>query len=295
MKEPPGTPRVVPALKAAACLIVIPSVSAVLFDLVRPGGIPLFADTDYRDEILVPCPENLKEARPVYLDTLPKRLDGLTVVDARSAAAFAGGHAAGAVNIPHRSLNTGDEPYRKAIRDDLAPLAGIAGRTIVVCGDPGTDSGRSFAALLLEHGFEGVRYVVEGCEAFEAAGHSYERPRHDASPIAAVELPEDLAGWIVVDARLSPRAFRKGHLPGAVRLPASKVEGPDDPRLAALRDARNSPLLVYGSADREEGQALARLLRAAGWNDVRYIEGGIEAWVAAGRSLEEGGAGEESP
>jgi rhodanese-related sulfurtransferase len=295
LQEKPGNVRVVRVLATAALLVAVPSAASILFNWFRPHGIPLVSDTDYRDEILVPCPENLKEATAVYLDTLPRDLGGLSIVDARSAAAFAGGHPAGAINIPHRSMNTGDAAYREAVRADLGPLRGTDGRRVVVCGDAANDSGRGLAALLTENGFEGVRYVVEGCEAFEAAGCPYERPRLEAIPVAPGDLPDDLVGFTVVDARLSPRAFKGGRLPNAVRFPASKVEGPDDPRLDPLRGAVDAPVLVYGSAERDEGRSLAQFLSANGWNDVRHLEGGIEAWEAAGKPVERGDSEEGAP
>ncbi|NMC72503.1 MAG: hypothetical protein GYA57_20940 [Myxococcales bacterium] len=295
MQERASERRLLRRACQAGALVVLPALAALLFNAVRPEGLPLIADTDYRDEILVPCPENVREARAVALIELPPDLAGLTVVDARTPGEYLAGHIPGALSIPHRSLHSADEQFRRRLAEDLAPLRGIPGDRILVCGDERTGSGRDFAAVLLEQGFEGVRFLIGGCAAWEAEGRAFERPATSAVAIAVADLPDDLAGLTVVDARFA-RNFRRSHLPGAVSVPYRMLSGPEDEKLAPIRGVPGSKILVYGSEARGEGKDLAEVLAANGWAGVRYLDGGFEAWEAAGRPVEgvavEGGEGE---
>ena len=54
---------------------------------------------------------------------------------------------------------------------------------------------------------------------------------------------------------------------------------------ARLPDDMAAPLLLYCKTGRMSAQAVESL-RNAGYADVVHLEGGMDAWVAAGRSLE---------
>ncbi|MBN1771326.1 MAG: rhodanese-like domain-containing protein [Deltaproteobacteria bacterium] len=269
----------------AGLLALVPAAAALLFNAVRPEGLPLIADTNYHDEILVPCPENVREARAVALIELPPDLAGLTVIDARTAGEYLAGHIPGALSIPHRSLHSADEAFRRLLAEDLAPLRGTPGNRILVCGDEQTSSGRDFASVLLENGFEGVQFLIGGCAAWEAEGNAFERSATGASGVAVGELPADLSGLTVVDARFS-RNFRRSHIPGALSVPYRMLSGPEDEKLQPIRDVPGDRVLVYGSEARSEGKDLAEVLVASGWGGARFLEGGFEAWEAAGRPVE---------
>jgi 3-mercaptopyruvate sulfurtransferase SseA len=270
----------------AVLLVFVPALGALLFNALRPAGLPLVADTDYRNEILVPCPENVREAQAVALVELPPDLAGLTVVDARTSGEYLAGHIPGALSVPHRSLHSADEEFRQLLARDLEPLRGVAGSRILVCGDEQTGSGRDFASVLLEHGFEGVRFLIGGCEAWEAEGRAFEHPVTGAVAVAVADLPADLAGLTVIDARFA-RNFRRSHIAGALSIPYRMISGLGDEKLKPLQGVPGVAVLVYGSEARGEGKDLAEVLAANGWSGVRYLEGGLEAWEAAGRAVEE--------
>ena len=56
----------------------------------------------------------------------------------------------------------------------------------------------------------------------------------------------------------------------------------DDDRLPA---DRSTPILLYCKTARMSGDALTALI-GAGYSDIVHLDGGMDAWVADGRSLE---------
>lgn len=105
-----------------------------------------------------------------------------------------------------------------------------------------------------------------------------------------------------VDAR-GAEAWARGHLPGAVSVPAAELQpfdadGAWDPGetsvlragLAARGLRAGVPAVVYGdpeSAPAADGYVYAAL-RALGVEDARLLDGGVAAWLLAGRALETG-------
>ena len=131
--------------------------------------------------------------------------------------------------------------------------------------------------------------------------------------VAAPDLAEALAGErppVVLDVRWAlgvtdgREQHRAGHVPGAVYVdletelaaPPSAAAGrhplpdPADLQTAARRWGvrADRPVVVY---DAVGGTSAARawwLLRWAGHDDVRILDGGLAAWQAAGHALDEG-------
>jgi rhodanese-related sulfurtransferase len=269
-------------LRQAAVLVLAPSLVALLANALRPDGLPFISETDYRAAILVPCPEHLVEGVRLALADVPEELTPFVVLDARGRGEFLAGHLPGAHSVPYDPL----EPAALAsLPSELQGLRTRPGVRLLVYGDARLDSGRALASHLREEGFADVSWLEGGLEVWAAAGRPVERAGGEVRRVTLAELPDDLAGWTVVDARFS-RQFRRGHLPGATSLAARTLESPDDARLDSLRGAPPEWLLVYGSADRGEGEALARVLASGEWAGVAWLEGGFESWAAAGRPVE---------
>ncbi|MFF2269823.1 sulfurtransferase [Cellulosimicrobium cellulans] len=145
------------------------------------------------------------------------------------------------------------------------------------------------------------------------AGPGSDAARRDRVLVAAPDLAESLAGDrppVVLDVRWAlgvtdgREQHRAGHVPGAVYVdletelaaPPSAAAGrhplpdPADLQAAARRWGvrADRPVVVY---DAVGGTSAARawwLLRWAGHDDVRILDGGLAAWQAAGHALDEG-------
>ena len=137
------------------------------------------------------------------------------------------------------------------------------------------------AAWLRQLGHEA--YVLEGGIA-AASGLDWRRPQMPAprlaplSPIAAREVAAAVqAGTAaVIDLRAS-MTYRKGHIAGAIWSIRPRIA-------AAVADRKKTIVLV---ADEAQAAQLAALdLAEAGFADVRLLEGGYEAWRAAGLPTE---------
>lgn len=103
--------------------------------------------------------------------------------------------------------------------------------------------------------------------------------------IAAVQLRallEAQADLIVADAS-EGEDYAGGHISVSVPVPASEVEL----RLTELAARRTVPIVFTSADGRPDGlaQQAAELARAAGYPDVRVLDGGNPGWVAAGFHL----------
>jgi 3-mercaptopyruvate sulfurtransferase SseA len=85
-----------------------------------------------------------------------------------------------------------------------------------------------------------------------------------------------------VDPR-SEKAFREGHIPGAISLPYQNVTA-DHQRLSAY-----DVVIVYGDDYRDaKARAMSKRLMELGLKDVRTLRGGLRAWTDAGNEIETG-------
>lgn len=130
-----------------------------------------------------------------------------------------------------------------------------------------------------------------------------------ASLIQAAELSERLrSGLTVLDVRWDigdPRYqdYLAGHIPGAAFVdldralsarpgPGGRHPLPDsEPFARAMRRAgvrAAAPVVVYDAANSMAAARAWWLLRYYGHDDVRVLDGGLAAWIAAGHSLQTG-------
>jgi hydroxyacylglutathione hydrolase len=101
-------------------------------------------------------------------------------------------------------------------------------------------------------------------------------------PLSAQEVHDHLErGAVLLDVR-SPKAFGKGHIPGAYNI---RVDAPLTTWAGWLIPFGSQLVLVAKNAE-ERLNATRQLLRIGYDNLLGYLDGGVEAWAAAGLRLE---------
>lgn len=129
--------------------------------------------------------------------------------------------------------------------------------------------------------------------------------------IGVEELKESLGKTVILDARFrladpsaAEKLFQEGHIPGAVRVdldrdlsgPKNGLNGrhplPDREQLESLFSrlgvGEHSQVVVYDDTDHAGACRAWMLLRYVGFEPVRVLSGGLEAWKKVGYSLEKG-------
>ena len=102
---------------------------------------------------------------------------------------------------------------------------------------------------------------------------------HDLNALLT-EKPE----MVLIDL-LSPEHFARRHIPGAQNACVFQVSFLDD--LGVATPDKQVPMVVYGASIRCQDAAMAlEKLDRAGYENVSFLEGGLEAWRGAGYDLE---------
>jgi rhodanese-related sulfurtransferase len=78
---------------------------------------------------------------------------------------------------------------------------------------------------------------------------------------------------IVVDVRPADD-YQKSHIPGSRHIPESEIKT----RIAELSKYKERPLVLVGTRP----TSAMRALKAAGFNEIAQLRGGIAAWIEAG-------------
>jgi molybdopterin synthase sulfurtransferase len=237
----------------------------------------------------------------------------------RFADASRGGHIPGAVSFPAAWLNSVDAPeIERVLRTKrIGPH-----RSVVICGHGGADDVTGLAGWLEATGDQEVRIYDDGWAGWAADETLpveklplYERLVHIGwlRQVLAGEAPEappnDRFALFHVNFGV-PEEYADGHIPGARYLDTNWLEDPADwnrrsPRelddaLTRLGITSDTTVVVYGRdteghanekwPGRRAGQIAATraamILRYAGVEDVRLLDGGYDWWVQAGYPLE---------
>jgi 3-mercaptopyruvate sulfurtransferase SseA len=230
-----------------------------------------------------------------------------------------GGHIPDAVSYPVEWLDSVDAP-------ELARLLGEKGldrvSDIVVYGTDASDAAR-FAAFLESSLPEATVAIFEGGFGAWAADPSLpidKLPRHEQlvhvdwlSEVLAGGSPEAApAGrYLLFHVNFGvPEEYEENHLPGALYLDTNQLESAADwnrrspaeleQAVRALGITRDTTVIMYGRdtegeanekwPGRRAGQIAATralmILRYAGVDDLRLLDGGYDWWVRAGHPLE---------
>jgi 3-mercaptopyruvate sulfurtransferase SseA len=229
-----------------------------------------------------------------------------------------GGHIRGAVAFPAAWLRTVDEAE---VRRLLSEKRITVDRDVVVYGDGGEDA-VAFVAALTALGIEGARAYEGGATAWAADPSlplerlpNYEKLVHipwlrDVLDGKRPEAPPN-EKFLLFHVNFGvPEEYAEAHIPGALFLDTNWLEDPLDwnrrsPEVieAALRSlgiTADTTVVVYGRdtegdakekwPGRRAGQIAATralmILRYAGVDDVRLLDGGYDWWVQGGNPLE---------
>ena len=155
---PPGHLR---SLVEAVVVTLASAAVGLVFNAVRPDGLPLVATTPY--QILVPCPEPGGPVQAVVPDAATLQAAGTFLVDARSPEEYAANHLAGAVNIHYDWLDPVPEEQLLALAEEIAASGAVR---VVVYGDGGRpDSGEHLGREISGRGIKSVHFVEGGAPA----------------------------------------------------------------------------------------------------------------------------------
>jgi molybdopterin synthase sulfurtransferase len=229
-----------------------------------------------------------------------------------------GGHLPGAVAFPSAWLTSVDQPEISRILDEKGV---VPGRDVVVYG-AGSDDAQAIAISLAELGIENVRVYADGFAAWAADPDlPLERlPKYDKlvhidwlREVLAGERPEAApeGKFLLFHVNFGvPEEYAEGHIPGAHYLDTNWLEDPADwnrrspealeTALRALGITADTTVVVYGRdtegganekwPGRRAGQIAATralmILRYAGVDDVRLLDGGYDWWVRTGNPLQ---------
>lgn len=254
---------------------------------------------------------------------------GLTILDIRPLTAFngwragsetRGGHVPGAVAFPAAWLESVDEAEIDRL---LTGKHVVAGRDVVVYGQPSDTTDAARVAAALEHrGIVDVGFLVGGFEDWASdPARPVERLARHERLVHIDWLRQVLAGgrpeaapagdFLLFHVNFgAPEEYAEGHIPGAIHLDTNLLEDPADwnrrspaeldAALRSLGIRHDSTVVAYGRdtvgdanekwPGRRAGQIAATrallILRYAGVEDVRLLDGGYDSWVNAGYPVE---------
>ena len=231
----------------------------------------------------------------------------------------AGGHVPGAVAFPAAWLDSVDRPEieRLLVRKRITP-----DREIVVYGQDASDPAAArFVAFLGDEGFARVDALDGGLTGWTASGRAVDRLVNHDRLVHIDWLGQLLAGgspeaaptgrFLLFHVNFGvPEEYEEGHIPGALYLDTNWLENPVDwnrrtpaeieAAVRGLGITHDTTVVLYGRdtvgeanekwPGRRAGQIAATralmILRYAGVDDVRLLDGGYDWWVRAGYPVE---------
>ena len=196
-----------------------------------------------------------------------------TLIDSRPASRFQEGFIPTAQSLPFPSL------------ERLAPqLPRDKGRLLVFYGTgPNCSMSARSAERARALGYTRVKVYAEGMQGWSGAHPGALTAQQLAEAWLGQEMP-----IVLLDARAAGEAAR-AHIPGAVQAPGSL--GKRELIALDMPVARERPaILVYDEGRGEAAGRAARQLVAAGYGDVKVLQGGFRAWRDGRRAVATGPA-----
>ena len=229
-----------------------------------------------------------------------------------------GGHIPGAVAFPHVWLHSVDDVELERVLDSKGI---VPDREVVLYGDRPEDV-LAVQAALAELGHAGVRSYEHGWAVWAAdRALPVERLANHDKLVHPEWLRQLLDGgrpeaapsgkFLLFHVNFGvPEEYEENHIPGALYLDTNRLESAEDwnrrsaeeldAALRSLGITRDTTVILYGRdteghanekwPGRRAGQIAAgraaMILRYAGVDDVRLLDGGYDAWVRSGNTLE---------
>jgi len=254
--------------------------------------------------------EESTEEVALTLEVLKEKLteEATVLVDTRSTYAFngwalenesRGGHIPGATTFSAEWLSKLEND--EAVQAELDRYGISKDKTVITYGY-GTESAQVVADKLVALGYENVLVFAEGFEAW-SADESVEvasMPRYELLVHPAWVKAEVEAGNVqLFEASWGPGDnYKKAHIPGAPHINTDDFEeGPlwnrksdaeIEKSLLSNGITKDSKVVLYGD-DITASARIALILKYAGVEDVRLLDGGFTAWKDAGFEIAEGG------
>ena len=217
-----------------------------------------------------------------------------------------GGHIAGAVDFSANWLSV-DNKNKEEILDEALKTKGIDKDKNIVLYDSNEEDAKVVGNYLSQKGYTNVYTynVKEWAKEESLSMESYENydrlvPADIVKEVIDGKTPETFEGSKnikIVEASWGEEseAYSKGHVPTSVHINTDTVEPPPNWMLAGDEElakfaldygfTKDDTIIVTGP-DVMASYRVAVVLRYIGVNDVRVLNGGNDAWVAAGYELE---------
>jgi hydroxyacylglutathione hydrolase len=122
--------------------------------------------------------------------------------------------------------------------------------------------------------------VMLNKQGYESISDVMKRGKHELSP-DAFEAAANETGALVLDTR-DPQAFAKAFIPNSINI---GIDGSFAPWAGALIPDINQEILLVVDKGREE-EVITRLARVGYDHTIGFLNGGIDAWKAAGKETD---------
>ncbi|MFN4314227.1 MAG: MBL fold metallo-hydrolase [Chitinophagaceae bacterium] len=123
--------------------------------------------------------------------------------------------------------------------------------------------------------------VMMNIQGYESIDKVLERGQHALSP-EAFETAANETGALVLDTR-DPQSFAKGFIPNSINI---GIDGSFAPWVGAMIPDIRQELLIVAEKGREK-EVITRLARVGYDYTIGFLEGGFEAWQAAGKETDQ--------
>jgi thiosulfate/3-mercaptopyruvate sulfurtransferase len=235
----------------------------------------------------------------------------ITLLDTRASYVFngwdgvqgqTGGHIPGAINFSASWLS--EFNHEEEMRTELARFGILAKHEIVLYGEESGHVARELRNL----GYTNIKIVEGGFEAWITTDRRIVKMDNYHILVHPVWL-RDLMNYKQTDGCISSEFkvfeaglgsgedYKSGHIPGAGHIDTNEFEEapiwnrkPDEEiEVSLLKNGitRNTMVILYGR-DITAAARIAVILKYAGVEDVRILDGGYKAWVDAGLGIETG-------